>query len=109
MTPAGVDHDFNFLTAIERDIEKAENGIDTHGLSAPARTESWSQSAQKGAVNYQHLESSTFGLTVLRAPKGFSRQRENKSHRSSTKLDALAARITTIANTALGSLPAAKM
>jgi hypothetical protein len=84
VTPAGIDHDFNFLTGIERDIEKAEKGLNESkdgGIEGPR---SWSQSqSQKGQTNYQHLEAA--GVRVIRAPKGLSRQKENKSHRSNTK------------------------
>ncbi|PSN59788.1 hypothetical protein BS50DRAFT_614455 [Corynespora cassiicola Philippines] len=52
-TPAGIDHDFNFLTGVERGLEKAEH---THYAAA--------------------------GVEVIRAPKGLSRQKENKTRRS---------------------------
>jgi hypothetical protein len=84
VTPAGIDHDFNFLTGIERDIEKAEKGLKENNDINIATTRSWSQSqSQKGLTNYQQLEAA--GVRVIRAPKGLSRQKENKSHRSSTK------------------------
>jgi hypothetical protein len=87
VTPAGIDHDFNFLTGIERDIEKAEKGLGDGGSGSGTvgTTRSWSQSqaSQKGQINYQHLEFA--GVKVIRAPKGLSRQRENTSHRSHTK------------------------
>jgi hypothetical protein len=85
VTPAGIDHDFNFLTGIERDIEKAEKGLSEGSSGAVGTTRSWSQSqaSQKGQTNYQHLEFA--GVKVIRAPKGLSRQRENTSHRSNTK------------------------
>jgi hypothetical protein len=85
VTPAGIDHDFNFLTGIERDIEKAEQGLAEKTVVDSSTSHSWSQhkSSQKGQVNYQQLEAA--GVKVIRAPKGLSRQKENKSHRSSTK------------------------
>jgi hypothetical protein len=84
VTPAGIDHDFNFLTGIERDIEKAEKGLKENNDTNIATTRSWSHSqSQKGQTNYQQLEAA--GVRVIRAPKGLSRQKENKSHRSSTK------------------------
>ncbi|KAH7414373.1 hypothetical protein DE146DRAFT_33441 [Phaeosphaeria sp. MPI-PUGE-AT-0046c] len=85
VTPAGIDHDFNFLTGIERDIEKADKGLaeNSHGSASTSRSWSQSQASQKGQTNYQHLEAA--GVQVIRAPKGLSRQKENKSHRSSTK------------------------
>ncbi|KAH6417252.1 hypothetical protein HBI14_106590 [Parastagonospora nodorum] len=85
VTPAGIDHDFNFLTGIERDIEKAEQSLAEKTVVDSSTSHSWSQhkSSQKGQVNYQQLEAA--GVKVIRAPKGLSRQKENKSHRSSTK------------------------
>jgi hypothetical protein len=85
VTPAGIDHDFNFLTGIERNIEKAEKGLTDNHVGDLSTPRSWSQqqSSQKGQTNYQQLESA--GVRIIRAPKGLSRQKENKSHRSSTK------------------------
>jgi hypothetical protein len=85
VTPAGIDHDFNFLTGIERDIEKAEKGLSASTGGSVATPRSWStqQASQKGHTNYQHLEQA--GVRIIRAPKGLSRQKENKSHRSNTK------------------------
>jgi hypothetical protein len=83
VTPAGIDHDFNFLTGIERDIEKAEQGLKGSGDGATTIPRSWSHQSQTGQINYQHLEAA--GVKVIRAPKGLSRQKENKSHRSNKK------------------------
>jgi hypothetical protein len=81
VTPAGIDHDFNFLTGIERDIEKAEQGLTKNKDGSTATPRSWS--SHKGQTHYQHLEAA--GVQVIRAPKGLSRQKENKSHRSNNK------------------------
>lgn len=81
MTPAGVDHDFNFLTGIERDIQKAEKGLTENDDRASTKPRGFSN--HKGQVNYHQLEAA--GVKVIRAPKGMSRQKENKSHRSNTK------------------------
>jgi hypothetical protein len=78
VTPAGIDHDFNFLTGIDRDIEKAEQG-----LVSSTPSSSWSQSPSKGQTPYHSLEAT--GVRIIRAPKGMSRQKENQSHRSKTK------------------------
>ncbi|KAH8727509.1 hypothetical protein GQ44DRAFT_703351 [Phaeosphaeriaceae sp. PMI808] len=80
VTPSGIDHDFNFLAGIERDIEKAEKGLETTHTTRS----SWSQSQSlKGQTNYRQLEAA--GVKVIQAPKGLNRQKENKSHRSKTK------------------------
>jgi len=83
VTPAGIDHDFNFITGIERGIEKAEKGLQQSNGETSVAPKSWSQQSQKDYINYQQLEST--GVKVIRAPKGLSRQKENKSHRSNTK------------------------
>ncbi|EAT85773.2 hypothetical protein SNOG_07122 [Parastagonospora nodorum SN15] len=69
VTPAGIDHDFNFLTGIERDIEKAEQSLAEKTVVDSSTSHSWSQhkSSQKGQVNYQQLEAA--GVKVIRAPK----------------------------------------
>ncbi|KAI8936576.1 hypothetical protein NX059_006976 [Plenodomus lindquistii] len=79
VTPAGIDHDFNFLSGIERDLEKAERAVS-------ATTDDPSESSAKlhhGKINYHRLEAA--GVRVIRAPQGLSRQRENKSHISKNK------------------------
>lgn len=84
VTPAGIDHDFNFLTSIERDIEKAEQGLakSSDRFHSTERSSS-SQSSPKDQTQYNTLQAA--GVRVIRAPKGMSRQKENKSHRSNTK------------------------
>lgn len=76
VTPAGIDHDYNFLSRIERNLERAEVTANAVG-GDPASTNNQQE------VNYRKLQSS--GVKVIRAPKGLSRQKENKSHPSSTK------------------------
>ena len=79
-TPAGIDHDFNFITGIERELDKAERHVNDRGLGAAPEPQ-YKRRQLKG-----HLSDHDFaaaGVNVVRAPKGLSRQRENKSHRSS--------------------------
>ncbi|KAF2832978.1 hypothetical protein CC86DRAFT_338026 [Ophiobolus disseminans] len=83
VTSAGIDHDFNFLTSIERNIQKAEKAITEDNEDSSMPPKSWSQHSQKDHIIYQHLEAT--GVRIIRAPKGMSRQKENKSHRSSVK------------------------
>lgn len=82
MTPAGIDHDYNFLTEIERDIEKAEHGLANSDDSTTRG--SWSHQQKTDEVKYQLLEASS-GVIIIRAPKGLSRQMENKTQRSNKK------------------------
>jgi hypothetical protein len=65
-------------------MEKADKCLDNNeAASARSKPHSWTAQNQKGHVIYQHLEAS--GVKVICAPKGLSRQKDNKSHRSSTK------------------------
>lgn len=80
VTPAGIDHDFNFLSGIERNLENAERAVSATGVEALT---GFKYRGQSGGVNYHRLEAA--GVKVIRAPQGLSRQRKNKSHQSSTK------------------------
>ncbi|KAK7193798.1 hypothetical protein DPSP01_011852 [Paraphaeosphaeria sporulosa] len=76
-TPAGIDHDYNFLTGIERGLEKAEKQLQGQGLGSrpdPRRH------GQGRLASDEHFAEA--GVTVIRAPKGLSRQKDNKSHRN---------------------------
>lgn len=76
-TPAGIDHDFNFLTSIERGLEKAERQVQTHSAGSPSDPR---HDANIRQPSDQHFAMA--GVTVIRAPKGLSRQKENKTHRN---------------------------
>lgn len=82
-TPAGIDHDFNFLTGIERGIEKAEKTASAAAADSSSETQPKTRSQLAGNL-YGRLEA-TAGVTIIKAPKGLSRQKENNSHPSSTK------------------------
>lgn len=83
VTPAGIDHDFNFLTKIERDIEKAENVASAVASDASSETQPKTRSQLAGNL-YGRLEAAA-GVTIIKAPKGLSRQKENNSHPSNSK------------------------
>lgn len=83
VTPAGIDHDFNFLARIERNLEKAERVASATDVDASLHAQPKSRSQQAG-IQYKRLEQAA-SVQIIRAPKGLSRQRENKSHPSSTK------------------------
>lgn len=82
LTPAGIDHDFNFLSGIERNLDRADK-VAAHA-SAAAPSDGLSN-RQRAGVPYAKLEAAA-GVNIIRAPQGLSRQRENKSHMSATKL-----------------------
>jgi len=77
VTPAGIDHDFNFITSVERGLERAEREVNGRGLGAAPEVR---KEARRGEVSARDF--SAAGVTVVRAPKGLSRQKENKTHRS---------------------------
>ena len=81
LTPAGIDHDFNFLSKIERTMDKADKVAANASAAAP---EQGLSNRQRAGVPYSKLEMAA-GVTVIRAPPGLSRQRDNKSHMSATK------------------------
>ena len=74
-TPAGIDHDFNYLTSVERELERAERHVEASHLgNAPALQ----KDTPVRKPTQQHLASA--GVTVIRAPKGLSREKVNKTH-----------------------------
>ncbi|KAF2003282.1 hypothetical protein P154DRAFT_520237 [Amniculicola lignicola CBS 123094] len=79
-TPAGIDHDFNFLASIERGVERADREVQERGLGA---SDDVRAGPRKGEVGDRQLQAA--GVTVIRAPKGLTRQKQNKTHRSSKK------------------------
>jgi hypothetical protein len=81
VTPKGIDHDYNFLSGIERNLQKAER---VAGATAESAPQDGISSRQRAGVSYGKLENAA-GVKIIQAPKGMSRQKENKSHMSATK------------------------
>ncbi|KAG9186546.1 hypothetical protein G6011_09654 [Alternaria panax] len=81
VTPKGIDHDYNFLSGIERNLQKAER---VAGATAESTPQDGLSSRQRAGVSYSKLEYAA-GVKIIQAPKGMSRQKENKSHMSATK------------------------
>lgn len=76
-TPAGIDHDYNFLSGIERDLEKSDKSVAERGLDVGFDSRPKGDRSQR--MDHQF---SAAGVKVIRAPKGMSRAKENKTHRS---------------------------
>ncbi|KAF3000160.1 hypothetical protein E8E13_005767 [Curvularia kusanoi] len=76
-TPAGIDHDYNFLSGIERDLEKSEKSVVEKGLDVDLNARPKGDRSQ--GMDYHFAAA---GVKVIRAPKGMSRSKENKTHRS---------------------------
>lgn len=81
-TPAGIDHDYNFLSGIERDLDKSEKSVTERGLDVGHKTKL--RSDQAHALGH-HLAAA--GVKVIWAPKGMSRSKENKTYRSKSGYD----------------------
>ncbi|PKY00065.1 hypothetical protein P168DRAFT_276491 [Aspergillus campestris IBT 28561] len=104
-TPSAFDRDFNFLTGIERGLERAERDVDRRDLAAPAvpsgvdpavvGLDGEGEGVEGGGVKRRRVGDHAFalakgegaflnnaknaGVVVIRAPKGLSRRRENAS------------------------------
>ncbi|KAF2691024.1 hypothetical protein K458DRAFT_438734 [Lentithecium fluviatile CBS 122367] len=72
-TPAGIDHDFNYLTSVERELERADRHVE-------GRDSGNASALQKKGRNITDRHFADAGVTVIRAPKGLSRQKVNKTH-----------------------------
>jgi hypothetical protein len=96
-TEAAFDRDFNFITGIERSLERAEREVDNRGidLAGGAQTDDASsqgvqhqasgrkrkhpnQGLAKGEAGFLRGAEAA-GVKVLRAPKGMSRNKQNGS------------------------------
>jgi len=73
-TPAGIDHDYNFLTGIERELDAADQHVSERGnhpsLGRQQRT------GRGGAFDQAILNAQ---VIIDAAPHGMSRQRENRT------------------------------
>ena len=81
-TPKGIDHDYNYLTSLEREIDRADRDATDRGIVLDEDTSGDKNTKvvhpQKGEVPLQQaLERS--GVVIARAPKGMSRARANKT------------------------------
>jgi len=74
-TPKGIDHDYNYLTSIEREIDHAERDASSRGVVLEENLNK-NKNKQKGEV---HLETAIEGCGVIitKAPKGMSRSKQN--------------------------------
>ncbi|EEH06867.1 conserved hypothetical protein [Histoplasma capsulatum G186AR] len=95
-TPVAFDKDFNFLSGIERYVERAERSVENRGIelcraadngdgdgdAENGRRQRWkkqTEGVKKGEVGFlRGIESA--GVKVVRAPKGMSRGKQNMSH-----------------------------
>ncbi|ORY15548.1 hypothetical protein BCR34DRAFT_622784 [Clohesyomyces aquaticus] len=79
-TPAGIDHDYNFITSIERGVDRTERAVQERGLGAANAVGTGPRRGEITGYRYD-----VAGVQVIKAPKGLSRQRENNTHSSSKR------------------------
>lgn len=76
-TPKGIDHDYNYLTSIERELDHADKNATSRGivLEEAARRKGY---IEKGEVNLKKAIEAC-GVIVVKAPKGMSRNKQNNT------------------------------
>ncbi|MCJ1463442.1 hypothetical protein MMC07_002049 [Pseudocyphellaria aurata] len=84
-TPRGIDHDYNFLTSIERKLEGAERDTTERGVMLADEDErgiGWKNGRRdrpmKGEVRLKEAMVNC-GVTVRKAPTGMARAKQNKT------------------------------
>ncbi|PGH13611.1 hypothetical protein AJ80_06242 [Polytolypa hystricis UAMH7299] len=86
-TPAAFDRDFNFISGIERYLERADRDAENRGVALDRSGEDGNNNGRgkrrgelvKGEVALQRaLEAS--GVNVLKAPKGMTRNKQNMTY-----------------------------
>lgn len=74
-TPASFDQDFNFITGLERSLERADRDAANRGINFDGTR----QRLVKGEHRL-HVEQDRGEVTVRKAPAGMSRSKQNKTH-----------------------------
>ncbi|KAL1886628.1 hypothetical protein Plec18167_000560 [Paecilomyces lecythidis] len=92
--PSAFDRDFNFITGIERTLERAERDVEHRGITLPSEQElalNGDEEGEVGAGKKRKRETlvkgeagflrgaEASGVRVVRAPRGMSRNKENTS------------------------------
>ena len=82
-TPKGIDHDYNYLTSIERQIDTAERDARYRGFvldDGITDIGEWKSRGLDGPMKGEELmkkASKRCGVIVERAPEGMSRRKQN--------------------------------
>lgn len=77
-TPKGIDHDYNYLTSIERQLDQAEKNAISRGVVLEEEQQRWGKQLPKGEKQLNGaLE--ICGVIVTKAPKGMTRSKQNKT------------------------------
>lgn len=80
MTPSGVDQDYNFLTSLERKLDKADRDAEGRGIVLRAQPTGEYRNRMSGFVRgVVQMQQAILrsGVIVDRAPKGMTRSKEN--------------------------------
>ncbi len=75
-TPASVDQDYNFISSVERSLQKADNDAADRGIDI-ADDARGKYNRVQARLNVEIAKS---GAIVLKAPAGLSRSKQNRSH-----------------------------
>ncbi|KAL8815628.1 MAG: hypothetical protein Q9223_005256 [Gallowayella weberi] len=78
-TPKGIDHDYNYLTSIERQLDNAERNADSRGIFLYNDHQKKLHHPAKGEVPLDNAIKQC-RVVIDRAPKGMSRQKQNETH-----------------------------
>lgn len=76
-TPKGIDHDYNYLTSIERDLDRAEKDARSRGLVLEEERRTTRQPV-KGEKQF-NAALGRCGVQVAKAPKGMTRSKQNQT------------------------------
>lgn len=85
-TPRGIDHDYNYLTSIERQLDNAERDANHRGIiihDAVAAEGNWKAKGLDGPKKGEESmrkAAERCGVIIERAPDGMSRRRHNATH-----------------------------
>lgn len=85
-TPRGIDHDYNYLTSIERQLDNAQRDADHRGViihDAASADGNWKAKGLDGPKKGEEpmrKAAERCGVIIARAPDGMSRRRNNATH-----------------------------
>ena len=77
-TPRGIDHDYNYLTSIERELDRAERDANARGVVLEAEISGKHRDKRRGEVHLQNAIEKC-GVVIARAPKGMTRSNQNET------------------------------
>lgn len=76
-TPAGIDHDYNYLKGIEESIDHAHRLGADQGIDGNNASRTFKRASHPDSLLHKHCVA--HNITVERAPLGMSRQKTNTS------------------------------